>query len=228
MSINNEVQVLLNSASRYDVCNLEVFEQCVRDQIKFEQYSIINNLAILRLYMIYPNKMKLDIIQDILLKALIQSPLSSDFLSCTYQIPLSIQDNPEIKPILFLHEMLIDCKFTYMWKFLKSNQLLSTKISRILGFEDFLRNIVVYTVNNSHSCISLLVLSELLDLPTSSNKIIEIIEKNGWRMDIQSGLIRIPAVENNENLGDTIINKTKCTDDSDIIVKNYLSILNSN
>lgn len=226
--VDQKIINLLNSASRYDVSNLNIFEDCVRDQIKKGQYSILNNLVVLLQYSIHPKKANLDIVQDILLLSLIRGPLSSDFLSCTYQIPLSIQNEPNIKQIIQLNDLLTSCRYVNMWSLLRTNDHLRNKVERIQGFYDSIRDIIIYSVNCSHSCISVTVLSELLDFPKDSTELKGIIEKNKWILDNACEIIRIPLSESPIENVDSNTNKNKSLGSNEVIFKNYLNLLNCN
>lgn len=227
--IDQKITDLLNSASRYDVSYLDTFENCVRDQINKGQYSLVNNLAVLLQYSIHPKKTNLEIVQDILLLSMIRGPLSSDFLACTYQIPLPVQNNPSIKQIFQLNDLLTSCKFANMWSLLKTNSDLRNKVERIHGFYDSVRDIIIYSVNCSHSCISIAVLSELLDFPKNSAELKSIIDKNKWILDNTFELVRIPLSESPAENIDSNANKNKSLGTNEVIFKNYLSLLgNSN
>ncbi|KAF7458770.1 eukaryotic translation initiation factor 3 subunit K [Cryptosporidium felis] len=223
--VDQRIIDLLNTASRYDLYYLNEFEACVRDQIEKGQYSLANNLAVLLQYSIHPKKINLDIIQDILLLSMIRGPLSSDFLSCTYQIPLNIQDDPNIKLIIQFNDLLTSCRYANMWNVLKTNDTLKSKVERIQGFCDSIREIIVYSVNCSHSCISMTVLSELLDFPKDSPQMKEIITKNNWILDTACEIIRIPITESSTESLDSNVNKNKSLGSNELIAKNYLTLL---
>ncbi|KAH8583762.1 eIF-3 p25 subunit 11 [Cryptosporidium sp. chipmunk genotype I] len=226
--VDQKIIGLLNSASRYDVSNLDIFENCVRDQINKGQYSILNNLVVLLQYSIYPKRTNLEIVQDILLLSIIRGPLSSDFLSCTYQIPLSVQNDPNIKQIIQLNDLLTSCRYVNMWALLKTNDYLRSKAEKVQGFYDSIRDIIVYSINCSHSCISTVVLSELLDLPKDSAELKDIIEKNKWILDSACEIIRIPLSESPIENVDSNTNKNKSLGNNEVIFKNYLNLLSNN
>ncbi|KAH8739897.1 hypothetical protein FG386_001714 [Cryptosporidium ryanae] len=226
--IDIDIQKLLNSASRYDISFLEKYENCVKDQISKGQYSLVNNLAVLLLYTIHPNRTKLEIVQDILLLSMIRGPISPDFMACTYQIPLPIQNEPSIKEIIQFNELLTNCKFASMWIFLNNNDALKSKVSRIDNFYNSIRDTIIQNIGCSHSCISMNVLSESINFPKDSHEIKEIIEKNNWITDPSWEIVKIPILENPiENTIESNIAKNKPLETNESIIKNYLSVLNS-
>ncbi|KAK6589267.1 hypothetical protein RS030_213277 [Cryptosporidium xiaoi] len=226
--IDSEIQKLLNSASRYDICFLEKYENCVRDQVNKGQYSLVNNLAVLLLYTIHPNRVDLEIVQDILLLSMIRGPISPDFMACTYQISLPVQNEPPIKEIIQFNELLTSCRFSDMWTLLKNNSTLRSKVERIDNFYNSVRDIIVQSIGCSHSCISIQVLSELVNFPKDSTEIKEIIEKNNWITDPSWEIVKIPVLENPvDNSIESNITKNKPLETNENIIRNYLTILNS-
>lgn len=226
--IDVEIQKLLNSASRYDVFFLEKYENCVRDQVNKGQYSLINNLSVLLLYTIHPSRTNFEIVQDILLLSMIRGSVSPDFMACTYQIPLPVQNEPSVKDVIQLNNLLTNCKFASMWNFLKNNHILRSKVERISDFYDSIREIIVQSIGCSHSCISIQVLSESVNFPKDSPEFKEIIKKNNWITDQTWEIVKIPLSEGpTENNIDSNIAKNKPLETNESIIKNYLTVLNS-
>ncbi|KAJ1606415.1 eIF-3 p25/subunit 11 [Cryptosporidium canis] len=226
--VDQRIVELLNSVSRYDIEYLDTFENYVRDQISKGQYSLSNNLAVLMHYSIHPKKVNLEIVQDILLLSMIRGPLSTDFLSCIYQIPLPVQSDPDVRQIIQLNDLLTSCRFANMWSLLKTNEGLRSKVERIHGFYDAIREIIVYSVSCSHSCISIAVLSELLDFPRDSTQLKSTIEKNKWILDNTCEVIRIPLSESPVENVDSNANKNKSLGTNEAIFKNYMNLLSNN
>merc|ERR1712151_634851 len=77
------------------------------------EYDLDANLAILKLYLLYPEETDVEVIERILLKALMAFP-DTDFSLCMYQVPEKY--HKELKDIMALAQQLEMAKFSKFWK----------------------------------------------------------------------------------------------------------------
>ena len=83
-------------------------------QIQKETYDLEANLALLKLYQFYPTHSNVEVIQKLLLKALLDMPTNA-FLLSSYLIPERHHERKEVEPIRTLYHMLEECRFKEFW-----------------------------------------------------------------------------------------------------------------
>uniref|UniRef100_A0A453IXY8 Uncharacterized protein n=1 Tax=Aegilops tauschii subsp. strangulata TaxID=200361 RepID=A0A453IXY8_AEGTS len=86
-----------------DILNdLEVF---VNDQVSSKTYNLDANLSLLRLYQFEPERLSVQIVARILIKALMAMP-APDFSLCLFLIPEHVQMEEQFKTLIVLSHYL--------------------------------------------------------------------------------------------------------------------------
>ena len=177
---------------RYNPSNIGILEDYLYHQIRSEEYDCLANLAVLKLYvfrlLVYnsdsffncryqfnPDLYNPDVTINILLKALVSSPLP-DFnlcLSLLDERPINATlDEPDPLPTVLptlkdLYNLLYRCRFPAFWKIYRSKELENLRDNytiEIVGFEDAVRAVAIRAVRATFTRISSERLGSYLDL----------------------------------------------------------------
>merc|ERR1719223_2231078 len=153
-----DIKLLLKNAGRYKLENLPEFEANVKTQLDAAgTYDLDCNLAALKLCLLFPNESKIEVIQGILLKAMMVFP-KTDFSLCMYQIPQKY--HAELKPLLDLARSLEMCNFKAFWKEAESAEILKL----VSGWQDDVRTFIAGVVATTYRSVSKSDLASLLNL----------------------------------------------------------------
>merc|ERR1719191_1778744 len=109
----SHIEQLLSGGGRYDIDILPQLEEYLQEQLDKGTYDLDANLAILKLYLLYPEEAKVSVYEGILLKALMAFP-ATDFALCMYQIPE--KHHSTLKDVIRLSQLLETAKFKAFWK----------------------------------------------------------------------------------------------------------------
>jgi len=137
------VQEMLKGIDRYNPENLRVLEPYVMQQVAQNTHDISANLAVLKLYQFNPALVKIDVICQILLKALTSLPGPS-FSLCECLIDQHLHEDPQIGRLIFLHHLLETCNFQLFWQEINATPEL---IEGVTGFEDAIRQFICSIVS---------------------------------------------------------------------------------
>lgn len=170
----------LKGIERYNPHNIETLERFVDMQVDENGYDLEANLALLKLYQFNPTMLNLEYVCKVLLKTLANLP-HSDFLLCKSLLSLEILDDPTVKQIQSMADMLESCNFKEFWE--KNRTVEFAKLTRaISGFEDSMRKFVCHVISTTYQRIPEERLAELLGLQ-DENLLNQWIKKNGWNTD---------------------------------------------
>jgi translation initiation factor 3 subunit K len=177
------IQEMLSGDGRYDVEILAQLETFLEEQLDKATYDLEANLAILKLYLLYPEQQKPTIYEGILIKALMAFP-NTDFSLCMYQIPE--KHHGALKQIEKLAQCLEMAKFKAFWK-AAEEQVTAAKeseggeaqgISRAKGWQDAVRRFVCGVVNSTYRSIRKDQLAALLNMEVKD--LAPAIKENSW------------------------------------------------
>jgi len=183
--VKGEVNKLMKGIQRYDPINIETLEQYVAMQASNNEYDLENNLSLLRLYQLNPQRFNMEIVEIILLKALSKLP-HSDLSLCKSLLSTHIIENSiSVDNILYLADLLETCKFIEFWEKLQIPEFMDLK-EIIAGFEDSIREFVCHVVGITYQRIQEETLCQLLGLvdkkgAVDENSVNHWISKNGWK-----------------------------------------------
>jgi len=166
-----QIEELLKGGSRYELSIKEPLEKHVLAQLKEGHYDFDANLAVLKLYLLYPEESNQEIIEGILLKALMAFP-KSDFCLCMYQIPEKY--NKEFSGIKGLAQQLEMAKFKAFWKEAESVEALS----KAKGWQAAVRSFIAGVVSSTFRSIRQEQLIELLNI--TAKELDAMITERGW------------------------------------------------
>merc|ERR1712177_175608 len=106
-------------------------------------------------YRVVPDKMHA--VVKILLKALANLP-HTDFVLCKCLLSQEVLDEPQVKTLLYLADLLEMCQFKVFWEQIHSKAEL---IKSVAGFEDSIRRFVCHVISITYQTIEDKVVGEL-------------------------------------------------------------------
>jgi len=183
-SSSNSSEVLaaiLNGCGRYDVAHLEKLESHVSEQITNNTCNTDCNMAILKLYLMYPSCCKVEVLRNILIKALMRLP-DSEFNQCLLQIPRRVMQVPQLQALANLEEVLQCCHFKQCWTMLRVQEHL-VGVSSIPGFTDALRRYMTEILALSCLAIPATDLASLLNLNVGTPEFERLLRNHSWTLE---------------------------------------------
>eukprot|EP01061_Rhynchopus_euleeides_P036046 TRINITY_DN60727_c0_g1_i1.p1 TRINITY_DN60727_c0_g1~~TRINITY_DN60727_c0_g1_i1.p1 ORF type:complete len:213 (+),score=107.19 TRINITY_DN60727_c0_g1_i1:92-730(+) len=193
MSIQRDAKVeqALATAKTLETDAIPTLEEYLKQQIQKEFYDMEANLALLKLYQFYPAESNLDVIQKLLLKALLDLP-SNAFLLCSYLIPERHHERKELELIRTLHRYLEECRFKEFWA---SQELKDVQVSSpIPGLETSARNYGYDILSVSHQRCEEAVASDVLNLAGTTLRTF----LKGKGAELKEGVVTFPSCDFNQ------------------------------
>merc|ERR1711994_562091 len=108
--MKSEIREMGKGIERYNPENIKTLEHYVDLQARERGYDLEANLALLKLYQFNPNYYQTQVIVQILMKALSNLP-HTDFVLCKCLISQEALEEPDIKTVLYLADLLEMCQF---------------------------------------------------------------------------------------------------------------------
>ncbi|KAM3230997.1 hypothetical protein ACQJBY_061263 [Aegilops geniculata] len=191
-----------------DILNdLEVF---VNDQVSSKTYNLDANLSLLRLYQFEPERLSVQIVARILIKALMAMP-APDFSLCLFLIPEHVQMEEQFKTLIVLSHYLETGRFRQFWdEASKSRNILDV----VPGFEQAIQSYAIHVLSLTYQKVPRPVLAEAINIEgLALDKFMEYHAANsGWVIEkgARSQLIVLPRNEFNhpelkKNTADTVL-----------------------
>ncbi|KAK4747010.1 hypothetical protein SAY87_026047 [Trapa incisa] len=169
-------------------------ENYVNEQVSSQTYSLDANLCLLRHYQFEPDRMSIQIVSHILIKALMAMP-APDFSLCLFLIPEKVQMEEPFKTLIVLSHYLETGRFHQFWdEAAKSRRLLEA----VPGFEQAIQAYAGHVLSLTYQKVPRAVLAEAINIEGPSlDKFIEHQAVNsGWALG-KGQLIVIPKNEFN-------------------------------
>ena len=158
----------LKGIERYNPNNIDKLQSYVDGQVAENGYDLEANLALLKLYQFNPNLLNMEYVAKVLLKSLANLP-HSDFLLCKSLLSQDILDDPTIKCVQEMANLLESCSFKEFWE--KSRTDFAKLTRAISGFEDCMRKYVCHVISTTYQRIPEDRLCELLGLEHDENTV---------------------------------------------------------
>lgn len=201
------IEDLVSGVDRYNPSNVGILEDYLYHQIRSEEYDLLANLAILKLYQFNPDLYNPDVVINILLKALAASPLP-DFNLCISLLderttPSSL-DEPDPLPttlpqLKVLQDLLYRCRFPAFWKTYQSEEFENLRDNytvEVTGFENSIRQVALRAVKATFTHITSQRLGSYLNL--QGDALSSYITELGWTVDSATGNITVPPNPDNQ------------------------------
>ncbi|KAM0864673.1 hypothetical protein ACQ4PT_043772 [Festuca glaucescens] len=190
-----------------DILNdLEVF---VNEQVSSQAYNLDANLSLLRLYQFEPERLSVQIVARILIKALMAMP-APDFSLCLFLIPEHVQMEEQFKTLIVLSHYLETGRFRQFWDEASKNRNI---LEVVPGFEQAIQGYAIHVLSLTYQKVPRPVLAEAINIEgLALDKFMEYHAANsGWVIEkgAHSQLIVLPRNEFNhpelkKNTADTV------------------------
>merc|ERR1711976_1039966 len=181
--MRSNIAKMLRGIERYNPENIPTLERYVEVQSRENGYDLEANLALLKLYQFNPTCFQTATVCQILMKALTNLP-HSDFVLCKCLLSQENLEEPAVKQIQYLHDLLETAQFKVFWQ--KLHQLSPDLVRCVSGFEDSIRKFVCHVISITYQNIQEETLCELLGL-VDETIVNQWIAKNGWKSDNEKG-----------------------------------------
>eukprot|EP00928_Gymnodinium_smaydae_P088766 TRINITY_DN72809_c0_g1_i1.p1 TRINITY_DN72809_c0_g1~~TRINITY_DN72809_c0_g1_i1.p1 ORF type:complete len:217 (-),score=58.43 TRINITY_DN72809_c0_g1_i1:92-742(-) len=166
-----DVEKLLSYKTRYDREILPDLIAHLDSQIKDGSYSADANLAILKLYSLYPEEADVSVMEKILVKALMAYP-ETDFALCMYQIHEKY--HTQLEAMTLLAKQLEMAKFPKFWKDAEGME----QLNAAKGWKEAIRKFIAGVVSATYRSIRIDQLTELLSMTAKELEVV--IKERGW------------------------------------------------
>jgi len=185
--------------NRYNVESLQELETYVFYQCEQNVYSFEANLAVLKLYQFFPEKLNYDVIVHILIKALMSLGLpafpSTNFLHSLYLIPSHLLKDDQKSPLnslIELSNLLETAKFKQFWARVQECQFLKN----INGFPDAVRAFVIKILLLTYQSADKKFMASILNFEEGGDFEAFLAAQSGWK--VQSDVVQFPVVEDDK------------------------------
>ncbi|XP_062216608.1 eukaryotic translation initiation factor 3 subunit K-like [Phragmites australis] len=188
---------------------LNDLEKFVNEQVSSQTYNLDANLSLLRLYQFEPERMSVQIVTCILIKALMAMP-APDFSLCLFLIPEHVQMEEQFKTLIVLSHYLETARFSQFWDEAAKNRHI---LEVVPGFEQAIQAYAIHVLSLTYQKVPRPVLAEAINIEgLSLDKFVEFHAANsGWVIEKggQSQVIVLPRNEFNhpelkKNTADTV------------------------
>lgn len=189
----------LVAVNPYNPDILPDLENYVHEQVSSQTYSLDANLCLLRLYQFEPERMSIQIVALILVKALMAMP-APDFNLCLFLIPERVQMEEQFKTLIVLSHYLETARFREFWDEAAKNRNI---VEVVPGFDQAIQAYAIHVLSLTYQKVPRPVLAEAINIEgISLDKFLEHQVANyGWVLEKGQGrgqLIVLPRNEFNQ------------------------------
>eukprot|EP00184_Porphyridium_aerugineum_P007698 CAMPEP_0184702712 /NCGR_PEP_ID=MMETSP0313-20130426/25245_1 /TAXON_ID=2792 /ORGANISM="Porphyridium aerugineum, Strain SAG 1380-2" /LENGTH=226 /DNA_ID=CAMNT_0027163275 /DNA_START=120 /DNA_END=800 /DNA_ORIENTATION=- len=195
-SREQEILDILQSR-RYDPNALAELETYITEQVQggLDKYDLDANMAVLKLYQFYPERRKIQVVVQIMAKAMMALP-ETDFLCGSYMIAPELQAQEPLASMMELVGLLETGMYEQFWAKCDNSSSLETVRKSVVGFDDGVRKFVMGVVGRTYASIQVDLLAKFVNLDEGKTR--ELINKYGWAID-SSNKARVEVPKNSEN-----------------------------
>ncbi|KAK2194424.1 bifunctional CSN8-PSMD8-EIF3K/Proteasome component (PCI) domain/Armadillo-type fold/Eukaryotic translation initiation factor 3 subunit K/Winged helix DNA-binding domain superfamily/Translation initiation factor 3 [Babesia duncani] len=172
-------RILAHAPEQFLVENLQPLLDFVDAQLKdYMLYNLKCNVAILKLYLLYPDLANVNVYEQILALALGQV-LRPDFTIAVAMIPKPMQASSKISRLIKLGALLQKCAFVSFWA--KADiEIGSVKLLQVPGFVDNIRTFILDLLPLVYMRIELPQLRSLLNFEKNTADMENLLRHNGY------------------------------------------------
>ncbi|EPR62576.1 SAC3/GANP family protein [Toxoplasma gondii TgCatPRC2] len=178
-----QVQALLQAPElRYDPSSLTLLCQYTEEQVAKNTYDQEACLAVLKLYLLYPQCFSVDLARKILVKGIMNLPNEdcAVFVGMLQQQP-GKKDWKKVQEAIHLWELLEKCRFKQVWEFLKEPAM--ADVVSTPGLVDSIRRFVCDVVSLTYSALSLADLCAFLNVVPGTSEAERLLKNLGWTVE---------------------------------------------
>ncbi|KAL6852746.1 hypothetical protein ACO1O0_007294 [Amphichorda felina] len=190
---------IINGLERYNPEAVGSLEGYLQEQCDQKYCDASANRTLLKLYQLNPDRLKDEVVTNILVKAMTQFP-SAQFPLALHLINPSAANSGElheaVSKLRTLNSQLEGAQYARFWETLDGDDLCADLIADISGFEDMIRHRIALLVSQAFREIKLSHLEAWLGLSEDATKTF-VEEVAGWSVDAE-GNVKIPSNPENE------------------------------
>ncbi|TDZ21797.1 Eukaryotic translation initiation factor 3 subunit K [Colletotrichum sidae] len=190
---------IINGLERYNPEAVGTLESYLQEQCDQKYCDCNANRTLLKLYQLNPDRMKDEVVTNILVKAMTQFP-SPQFSLALHLINASAIAQGElheaVAKLRTLNSQLEGAQYARFWNTIDGDDLCADLIADISGFEDLIRNNIVGQVSQAFREVSLSQLESWLGLSSEATAKFA-SEVAGWTVG-DNGIVTIPKNAENE------------------------------
>ncbi|SPQ24435.1 d0d8c3f6-aed1-4fc2-a922-39946136d337 [Thermothielavioides terrestris] len=200
-----QIRNIINGLERYNPQAADVLEAYLQQQCEEKFCDCNANRALLKLYQLNPDRIKDEVITNILVKAMTQFPspqfdLALHLLSPSHSNPgpNSSSDLAEaVSKLRVLNAQLEGAQYARFWATLDSDDIYADLTTDIAGFEEMIRLRIAQLVSQAFREVQTSVLEGWLGLDSEEEVKKFVVETCGWKVD-EAGLVHVPKNPENE------------------------------
>ncbi|RDA91301.1 hypothetical protein CP533_6330 [Ophiocordyceps camponoti-saundersi (nom. inval.)] len=190
---------IINGLERYNPEAVGTLETYLQEQCEAKFCDCNANRTLLKLYQLNPDRMKDEVVTNILVKAMTQFP-SAQFSLALHIINPSVAASGELPEALTklrtLNSQLEGAQYAHFWSMVDGDDICADLVADISGFEDLIRHRIAQLVSQAFREVGLDLLESWLGLSEDATKKF-VTEVCGWEVDGQ-GNAKIPPNPDNE------------------------------
>ncbi|EAA29710.1 eukaryotic translation initiation factor 3 subunit K [Neurospora crassa] len=198
------IRAIINGLERYNPEAAGTLEAYLTQQCEEKFCDCNANRALLKLYQLNPDRIKDEVITNILVKAMTQFPSPQFDLALHLLSPSQSNPGPNssselteaVSKLRALNAQLEGAEYARFWATLDSDDLYADLTTDIAGFEDMIRVRIAQLVGQSYREIQFPVLESWLGLNNSEATTQFITETCGWK--VEGDVVQIPKNADNE------------------------------
>ncbi|KAJ4291321.1 hypothetical protein N0V88_006325 [Collariella sp. IMI 366227] len=199
-----QIRNIIGGLERYNPQAAEVLEAYLNQQCEEKFCDCNANRALLKLYQLNPDRIKDEVITNILVKAMTQFPsvqfdLSLHLLSPSHSNPgpnSASELTEAIGKLRVLNAQLEGAQYDRFWATLESDDLYADLTTDITGFEEMIRLRIAQLVSQAYREVQPSVLEGWLGLDSEEEVKKFVTETCGWK--VEGGVVQIPKNAENE------------------------------
>ncbi|ORM40184.1 Eukaryotic translation initiation factor 3 subunit K [Babesia sp. Xinjiang] len=177
--------VLASPTLQFNIAGLPALTDFLNEQMAdANTYSLDNNVAILKIYTLFPHIADPIVIQKILVQCLTQLP-ANDFNICIAQVPLPTQEHPVIAQVVSLHNMLQSCLFHMFWDAARKPmaETSSALFIEVPGLRESIRRFILDVVPLVYLQMSVPELLAMLDFENNCEEFEQLLQSCRWTLE---------------------------------------------
>ncbi|KAI0016598.1 armadillo-type protein [Xylariomycetidae sp. FL0641] len=193
---------IINGLERYNPEAVGSLEDYLRHQCENRYVDCNANRTLLKLYQLNPDRVKDEVITNILVKALTCFP-SPQFTLAMHLIPPSVlaptahtELGEAITKLRELSQQLQGAQYARFWATLDSDDLFADLTTDIAGFEEIMRIRIATLVSHAYREIDMQLLEQWLGMDGQKAQAF-VTDTAGWKVD-DNGRVMVPRNPENE------------------------------
>jgi len=189
------IQSLIDGVDRYNPDNISILEEYLSTQLQNEEYDLMANLAILKLYQFNPHLVNEVIINNILVKSLTAIP-NPDFNLCLYLLQEGSLSDENVAKLILLQQLLEEARYQEYWEVYEKDEAYKELTIEAVGFDTAIRKVILTAICMAYQTISADLLRLYLNFVKDDDKFETFIRSQG--LTIKDSVVIITTNYDNE------------------------------